>query len=162
MTLKYPISINKGLYFNLKDKKKLWRSGGIMIVPMIVSGITAGTIAALTSLYFGVSLVFSAGIYVLTGTLAFIFSAIIFSLRFIISKIWWSLDIDIRINIIIFHTILASPIFFAWVIFTGVNGNALVSLIYFAVGAISIPAWLSYAFDNLAARNDANFTDDYL
>ena len=133
-----------------------------MIVPMIVSGITAGTIAALISIYFGFSLVFSAGIYALIGTLAFIFSAIIFSLRSIISKIWWSLDIDIRINIIILHVILASPIFFAWVIFTGVNGNALVSLIYFSVGAISIPAWLSYAFDNLAARNDANSTDDYL
>lgn len=148
--------------FNLKDTKKLWRSGGIMIVPMIVAGITAGTIAALISIYLGSSLLFSAGIYVLTGTLAFIFSTIIFSLRFIISKIWWSFDIDLRINIIIFHAILASPIFFAWVIFTGVNGNARLSLIYFVVGAIAIPAWLSYAFDNLAARDDANSTEDYL
>ena len=133
-----------------------------MIVPMIVAGITAGTIAALISLYLGSSLLFSAGIYVLTGTFAFIFSAITFSLRFIISKIWWSFDIDLRINIIILHAILASPIFFAWVIFTGINGNARLSLIYLAVGLIAIPAWISYAFDNLAARDDAKSTEDYL
>lgn len=133
-----------------------------MIVPMIVASITAGTIAALISLYLGSSLLFSAGIYVLTGAFAFIFSAITFSLRFIISKIWWSFDIDLRINIIILHTIFAFPIFFAWVIFIGVNGNARLSLFYLAIGIIAITAWLSYAFDNLAARDDAESAEDYL
>ncbi|TNB90881.1 hypothetical protein [Paracoccus marcusii] len=133
-----------------------------MLVPMIVAGIVTGTFAALMSLASGTGLIFAAYIYAVAGGFAVLISAVLFSLRFIISKIWWSLNIDLRVNIIIAHIASISAFIFIFMVIFGISGNFFGSLASLAIGALGIPAWLSYSFDNFVAKGEDRYADDYL
>lgn len=142
-------------------KQRTLVGSSIMIVPMIFAGIAAGTLAASMSLYLGSGLVFSACICIAAGSFSFIISATLLFFRFIVSRIWWSIDIDLRVNIIFSTAILFFIILFSWSIFIGAKGNLQASAISFVSGAIAILAWLSYTFDNFSAKHDASRIDEY-
>ncbi|TNH38825.1 hypothetical protein [Paracoccus haeundaensis] len=133
-----------------------------MLVPIIIAGIVTGTFAALMSLASGTGLIFAAYIYAVAGGFAVLISAVLFSLRFIVSKIWWSLNIDLRVNIIIAHIASISAFIFISVVIFGISGNFFGSLASLAVGALGIPAWLSYSFDNFVAKGEDRYAEDYL
>nr|WP_172685217.1 hypothetical protein [Paracoccus marcusii] len=133
-----------------------------MLVPMIIAGIVTGTFAALMSLASGTGIIFAAYIYAVAGGFAVLISAILLSLRFIISKIWWRLNIDLRVNLIIAHIASISVFIFLSAVIFGVSGNFYGSLAALAVGVLGIPAWLSYSFDNFVAKGEGRYADDYL
>lgn len=133
-----------------------------MLVPIIIAGIVTGTFAALMSLASGTGLIFAAYIYAVAGGFSVLICAIFFSLRFVIAKIWWSLNIDLRVNIIIAHIASISVFMLISTVIFGISGNVYGSLAAIAVGVLGIPAWLSYSFDNFVAKGEDRYADDYL